>query len=321
LADNIELLIQAGSRIQQCVVEEGVVWETQRRKAPGKLTFTVLKDEALGFQEGNPVSFKYKGNKIFYGFVFTKERDSNEKIKVTAYDQLRYFKNKETYVYSNKTATALLKMIIADFRLSYGSADDTKYRIISKVEENKELFEVMQNALDETTASTGEIYVLYDLFGGLVLNNIKDMRLDLLIDEETGQGFKYSSSIDSETYNKIKLVYENKESGKREVYIAQDSNNQNNWGVLQYFETIQESTNGKLKAEILLKQYNKKTRKLTIDKAFGDVRVRGGSSLPVALYLGDVSVANYMIVESVKHTFNESNHTMDLNLIGGEFIA
>lgn len=318
---NVELIIQNGSKIQQCVVEEGVVWETQRRKAPGKLTFTVLKDEALGFQEGNPVIFKYNGNKIFYGFVFTKERQNNDKIKVTAYDQLRYLKNKDTYVFTNKSAVQILKTIAADFKLNFGSADDTRYYIPTLTADNKELFEIIQMALDETTANTGEVYVLYDEFGKLILNNMKDMRLNILIDEETGESFSYTTSIDNETYNKIKLVYENKKEGKREIYIAQDTNNINKWGVLQYFETIQENTNGKLKADTLLKQFNRKSRKLSVDKAFGDVRVRGGSSLPVALYLGDITVANYMVVESVKHTFNESSHLMDLQLIGGEFIA
>ena len=318
---NVELIIQNGSKIQQCVVEEGVVWETQRRKAPGKLTFTVLKDEALGFQEGNPVIFKYNGNKIFYGFVFTKERQNNDKIKVTAYDQLRYLKNKDTYVFTNKSAVQILKTIAADFNLNFGSADDTRYYIPTLTADNKELFEIIQMALDETTANTGEVFVLYDEFGKLILNNMKDMRLNILIDEETGESFSYTTSIDNETYNKIKLVYEDKKNGKREIYIAQDTNNINKWGVLQYFKTIQESTNGKLKADTLLKQFNRKSRKLSVNKAFGDVRVRGGSSLPVALYLGDITVANYMIVESVKHTFNESSHTMDLQLIGGEFIA
>ncbi|QBK26749.1 XkdQ/YqbQ family protein [Ureibacillus thermophilus] len=318
---NVELIIQNGNKIQQCVVEEGVTWETQRRKAAGKLTFTVLKDEALGFQEGNPVIFKYNGNKIFYGFVFTKERQNNDKIKVTAYDQLRYLKNKDTYVFTNKSAVQILKTIAADFNLNFVSADDTKYYIPTLTADNKELFEIIQMALDETTANTGEVFVLYDEFGKLILNNMKDMRLNILIDEETGESFNYTTSIDNETYNKIKLVYEDKKNGKREIYIAQDTNNINKWGVLQYFETIQESANGKLKADTLLKQFNRKSRKLSVNKVFGDVRVRGGSVLPVALYLGDITVANYMVVESVKHTFNESSHTMDLQLIGGEFIA
>jgi len=316
-----KLLIQNGSNIQQCVVEEGIVLETARRKTAGKLSFTVLKDEALDFQEGNPVIFIYDGQKVFYGFVFTKERSNNEKIKVVAYDALRYFKNKDTYVYTKKTASQILKMLIADFKLKFGLVDDTKYVIPSGAEDNKELFEIVQNALDQTTQATGAMYVLFADHNGINLKNMKDMKLNILIDETTSESFSYATSIDSETYNKIKLVYENKDKGKREVYIAQDSSNQNRWGVLQYFESIQSNTNGKLKADTLLKLYNKKTRKLSINKVKGDIRVRGGSLLPIMLYLGDMTVSNHMVVESAKHTFTESQHTMDLVFIGGEFNA
>lgn len=314
-----ELIIQNGSSIQQCAVEEGVTWETARRKTVGKLTFTVLKDEALGFQEGNAVTFKYDGHKIFFGFVFTKERTSNDKIKVTAYDQLRYLKNKDTCFYENKTATQVLQMLAKDFRLNLKQPADTKYVIPSGAEENKELFEIIQNALDVTTQATAKMFVLYDDFGVLQLKNLDDMKLDILIDETTGESFSYTSSIDTDTYNRIKLVYEDKDKGKREVFIAQDTANQNRWGVLQYFEQIQSNKNAKQMADMLLKQYNKKTRKLTVNKAYGDVRVRGGSVVPIQLYLGDISVANYMIVDNVKHTFKESEHTMAPVFVGGEF--
>lgn len=316
-----QLIIQSGSRVFDCAIEEGITWETQRKKSPGKLTFTIVKDEDLSFYEGDSVQFIYDGKKIFFGFVFTKKRSDLDTITVTCYDQLRYLKNKDTYVYENKTATQLLKMIINDFKLNYGSADDTKYRIPSMVEDNKELFEIMQNALDATLMNTGLIYVLYDDFGGLVLNNINDMKLDLLIDESSGETFEYTSSIDNNTYNKIKLVRENKKTGKREIFIAQDSSNINRWGVLQQTETLEENVNGKAKSSALLSLYNKKSRTLNVNGVFGDTRVRGGSGIGVQMHLGDLTVANYMIVETVKHTFKESEHTMDLRLIGGEFIA
>ncbi|QNK86288.1 PBSX family phage terminase large subunit [Sporosarcina sp. resist] len=169
--------------------------------------------------------------------------------------------------------------------------------------------------------NTRKMYVLYDDFGAIALQNIESMRLNLLVDAESGESFDYTSSIDSSTYNKIKLSYENKKSGKREIYIAQDSRTINEWGVLQFFETIQEGVNGKAKADALLSLYNQKSRKLSVKRAFGAPRVRAGSSLGVGLYLGDITVANYMVVETAKHTFNESDHYMDLRLIGGEFIA
>ncbi len=303
------------------IVEEGIVWETTRNGVPGKLTFTVVKDEALNFQEGNNVRFTYNGVKIFYGYVFTKKRTSNDLITVTCYDQLRYLKNKDTYKYVNKTASEFLKKIIADFRLKAGDIENTSFKIPSRSEDNKTLFDMIQSALDITLRNTRKLYVLYDNYGSLNLKNIESMKLDLLIDEESGESFDYTSSIDSNTYNKIKLSYENKEKSTRDIYIVKDSKHMNEWGVLQFFETIQENVNGKAKADALLSLYNQKTRNLSVQRVFGDTRVRAGSSVGVGLSLGDITVANYMVVENAKHTFNESDHYMDLQLIGGGFIA
>ena len=117
---------------------------------------------------------------------------------------------------------------------------------------------------------------------------------------------------------RIKLIYDNKDTGKREIYITKDSNNINNWGVLQYFEKLNSNENAQAKADALLQLYNRKTRKLQIKNAIGDIRVRGGSSVIVQLDLGDLKVQNFMIVEKVKHNFKNGEHFMDLTLIGGD---
>ena len=318
---DVMLTVQNGSKMFEPILEEGIKWETERTGSPGKLTFTILKDEIIDFQEGNFVRVYVDGKGIFLGVVFTKQRNKDGTIKVTAYDQLRYFKNKDTYIYKNKTAAALLKMIVDDFKLKWGMVEDTKYNIAKKIEDNKTLFDIVQNALDETLRVTKRMYVLYDDFGNLTLRNIEGMKLNLVIDEETAEDFNYTSSIDKQTYNKIKLVYENEKTGKRDVYIAQDSSNMNRWGILQYFDTLKDQDNGKAKANALLELYNKKTRNLTIKNAIGDMRVRAGNSIIVNLNLGDIIVQNYMLVEKCTHTFKENEHTMDLTLRGGEFIA
>lgn len=317
---NVQLLINNGSELIEPAVQEGIVWETERKGVPGKLTFNVLKDSKT-FEEGNPVRLTVGKSKVFYGFVFTKKYDKNELISVTAYDQLRYFKNKDTYVYKNKTATELLKMLAGDFNLNLGSLDDTGYKIESRIEDNKSLFDIMQTALDLTLKNRKQMYVLYDDFGKLMLKNLDSMKLDVLVDDETAENYNFISTIDSETYNKVKLSFNNSATGKRDIYIAQDSRNMNSWGVLQYFDTLKENENGKIKADALLELYNKKTRNLSITGAFGDVRVRGGSLIPVILELEDVKVQNYMLVERAKHVFNDSEHIMDLTLRGGGFDA
>lgn len=316
-----ELLIQHGSKVYQPIVTGEIQWQTERKGKAGSLTFKVVKDSTINFTEGDAVRLKADGKNVFYGFIFQKKRDKEGIITVTAYDQLRYLKNKDTYVYSNKTASEVVQMLAKDFNLQCGTLEDTKFKIESRVEDNQTLFDIIQNALDLTLQNKKEMYVLYDDFGKLTLKNIGNMKVGILIDEDTGENFDYSSSIDGETYNKIKLVYENEESGKREIYIAQDSSHINQWGVLQYFETIDEKTNGKAKADALLSLYNQKTRKLTIKGAFGDVRVKAGTLVAISLNLGDIVANSFLLVEQAKHSFSESFYTMDLTLRGGEFIA
>lgn len=317
----VELMIQNGSKVYIPVVEEGITWQTERMGSPGELKFSVVKDDVINFTEGNAVRLRVDGKNVFYGFVFTKKRNKDGIIDVTAYDQLRYLKNKDTYVYTNKTAGEFIKMVASDFQMQTGTLEDTGFKIASRVEENTTLFDMIQNALDLTLQNKKEMYVMYDDFGKITLKNISSMIVNILIDEETGENFDYSSSIDSETYNKIKLTFDNEKTGKRDVYITQSTANMNTWGVLQYFDTLQEGENGKAKADALLELYNKKTRNLSISNAFGDVRVRAGCMIPVQLNLGDMKTNNLMLVEKCKHIFKENEHFMDLTLRGGEFVA
>ena len=324
----VELLISnsSGTKAYIPAVEEGIEWTTERRSTPGKLTFSIVNDGKINFTEGSAVRLKIDGKAVFFGFVFTKKRDKKQIITVTAYDQLRYLNNKDTYVYENKTASQFIKMVAADFSLNLGAIEDTSYIIPSRIEENTSLFDMIENALDITLRNAKEMYVLYDDFGKLTLKNISSMYVGkpgayLMIDEETGENYDYTSSIDSDTYNKIKLTYDNEDTGKREVYIAQDSSHMNQWGILQYFDTLSKGENGQAKADALLKLYNSKTRTLKITNAFGDTRVRAGSMIVINLDLGDVKVKNFMIVEKVRHTFKLDQHFMDLTLRGGDFIA
>lgn len=303
-------------------VKSGIKWSVKRRGSPGKLTFSIFDDGNFTIGEGAAVNFQNNDEKVFFGFVFSMKHKNDGFIDVTAYDQLRYLQNKDTLVYTAKTAAQLVRSLADDYRLQTGTIEDTGFVIASRVEENTSLFDMIENALDLTLTNTKEMFVLYDDFGRLTLKNIASMYVRdgdscLLIDEETGESFDYKSSIDENVYNKIKLTYDNENTGKREVYIAQNSDHINEWGVLQYFDTLKEGENGQAKADALLKLYDKQSRSLKITKAFGDTRVRAGSLVLVKLRLGGAYVNNFMLVEEAVHNFEEGQYTMDLTLKGG----
>jgi len=315
-----ELIVEARGKIQMPLVTNGVTL-TLDRKAPGKISFTLVKDAAANFHEGNAVRLSVNDDRMFYGFVFTKKRDKKQQISVTAYDQLRYLLNKDTKVYSNYLATDLIREIARDYGLQVGELERTSFNIASRVEDNETLFDMIHNALDLELTNRKQMYVLYDDCGKITLKSLDNMKVGILIDEETAENFDYTSTIDDETYNRVKLSFDNDETGKRDIYVVQDGNNINQWGILQYYDTIKEGENGEQKAAALLSLYNAKTRKLKISNALGDVRVRAGCLLVIQLDLGDVKVKNFMLVERCVHKFKESEHFMDLTLRGGEFVA
>ena len=174
---SVELLIAdpTGEKAYLPIVEEGIEWSTERRSTPGKLTFKVVKDDIINFQEGAAVRLKVDGKPVFFGFVFSKKRDKDQIITVTAYDQLRYLNNKDTYVYENKTAAQFIKMIAADFSLNVGTIEDTPFVIASRVEDNTSLFDMIENALDLELQNNGNMYILYDDFGKLTLKFLGNM--------------------------------------------------------------------------------------------------------------------------------------------------
>ena len=319
---NIELFINHNNKLYQPIVEEGVMWETERKGSPGKLTFTVVKDSIIDFTEGDAVRLRVDEKEVFFGYVFSKRRDKEHRINVTAYDQIRYLKNKYSYITTNFTATDMIRRIADDFMLQTGYLEDTKYVMESSTNINSTLLDMIQTTLETTTQNTGELYVLYDDFGKLTLKNVSSMTItDILIDSNNSSNFDYTSSIDEQTYNRIKLYYDNKEVGKREIYLTQDGDKINRWGILEYCAEEKNSENLQVKADALLKLYGEKTRHLNINNALGDLRVRAGCMIPVTMYLGDLQLNNMMLVEKCRHEFYESQHLMDLTLRGGITVA
>lgn len=316
----VELLIQSQTSTSMPMVLEGISLSSQRRGSPADLKFSILKDNNI-YEEGNSVTLKVDGETMFFGFIFKIQYSKDNEISITAYDQLRYLKNKDTYVFSDINASAIVKNIADDFLLNLGEIEETSYIIPTRVEENSTLFDMIETALDLELLNKKEMFVLFDSAGSLTLKNISNMVVPILIDEETSENYSYTTSIDEETYNQIKLYYDNEETSKRDIYIAKDSTNINNWGVLQYFDSLSDGENGEAKADALLELYNKKTKSLSFENVLGDIRVRAGSMVYIRLTLGDISIDNLMLVEKCTHKFNENEHFMSLNLQGGEVNA
>lgn len=61
----VDLIIQSGGTIFYPAVEEGITLDLERKGSPGKLKFSVVKDDVISFQEGDAVKLAVDGTDIF----------------------------------------------------------------------------------------------------------------------------------------------------------------------------------------------------------------------------------------------------------------
>lgn len=286
---------------------------------PAKLTFSVVNDSVLDFTEGNTVDFYVNDVNVFHGYVFEKERDKKNIIKVLAYDQLRYFKNKDVYVYKNKTADEVLKMVCEDYKLTTGTIVPTQYKIPSRIEKDKTLIDVVNMALYLTEIQSHKMYWLYDDAGKICLSDDESMKQDIMIDADTMENFTVKSSIDKETYNYIKVVRNVPDGANRKLVrtgVIADKDHVIEWGRLQQVYLPDDKVENAIDLAIAkLKNSNKKSREIRLKSVLGDVRIRAGSKVYLKHNFCDLNIDSYVTVKSVTHKFSHGIHLMDIDVL------
>lgn len=292
-----------------------VEWSFFLEEQPGKLTFEIKDVTDDVFFEGGNVVLWVDGKEVFDGYVFTRKRTDAETMQVTAYDRLRYLQNKDSATFDKCSVEEIFTEICEAQKLPYKKASFGNYKTSQIAHDNKTLYAMLQRAFDETLIAKGQYLAVRDNLGTLELVDIANLTTNLIIgDGSLLSGFDYESSIDSETYNYIKIRDSNKQA-----YAELDNQNVNKWGRLQYYEELTESLNEaqiKEKAEQLLKLYNRKTKSLSV-KCIGVPDIIAGSGVALAIpKLAKEGVAQnqYAYCTKVTHSISNGEYSMELTL-------
>lgn len=277
----------------------------------GICTFNFLQNDVVTPAEGDAVSIKYGGDPYFKGFVFKHSFSNYAPSKITAYDQLRYLKAKDTYSFKNKTASQAAMQVFSDFSLKTGIVEDTAYNLgnISPFDD-KVVLDMLSDCINLTLRNTQKYFYIKDEYGLVVLRNVQSTISDLLVSIGSNvDDFSYERGIDDETYNQIKLVRDNKDTGKREVYISKDSSTIKKWGLLQYYEKLDDSVNAaqaKAKSDAMLGLKNRVQQKLTGVEVQGDKSIRAGYMVYVDI--PRAAVKKFLLCTKAIHTFTDAAH-------------
>jgi hypothetical protein len=303
------------------LVEGSITLKHTRVGTCSSLKFSIIRghnNEKINIENGYIIEFKKNDEMYFKGYIFEVSEDSDELRSIIAYDQLKYLMYSNPYYFANKKASEIIKEILTEMQLGIGDITDTGFIIPKIAYNNNKIIDIMIDAIYTTLTITGEMYTLYDDNGAITLKNTKDMTTDLIF--YTGQNgninsFNFKQSINDDTYNRIKLGYEDETIGKMVTRGKEDSNLINKWGVLQYFEVIDKGLNEAQideKIDRLLTLKSVETRSFSLEVL--GTNVRAGNIIYVQL----PNITELCLIDDVTHTFASGNdHTMSMTLRGG----
>lgn len=291
---------------------------TNRFDSASKMTFETVEETGIAIQNGAAVSFSENGTGIFAGFVFTAKRTKDGTVSYTAYDQLYYLKAKASYTFTNMSLEQIITQIAADFSLQVGTLEATGYVFPCLVKENTECLSIIFNALSQVIVQTGKIFVFYDDFGKLTLREVKGMLVTSMIGNRSLlTDYTYTRDMASETYNRVKLVRPNKTTGRADTFVHEDTDTIKKWGLLQYYDSVDENLNDAQIDDMCkkyLQYYNRLVQTVSIE-ALGITGLRAGNIIPVRINeVEDLSKNRLLLAEKVSHKYEGDAHTMKIDV-------
>ena len=89
----VELIIGHNGVYYEPVLSGNIQIKSVRKGEPKTLTFTLIRDDIIEYEEGDSVRVKVDGVNAFYGFIFKISGNKTPERQITAYTQERYLKN------------------------------------------------------------------------------------------------------------------------------------------------------------------------------------------------------------------------------------
>lgn len=269
----------------------------------------------LKMRNGLQVKLIVDGVGVFLGYIFKCGMDSSTSFKVDCHDQTYYLKNEEIYLTSDQTCADIFEQICAEQQFQYKIKTPTNLTLPTYLHDKKSLYKIIKWGLDQHLINTTQYCFIRDNFGTIELTDVEAELTDLTVsDKELALSYKYEIDITPNTYNYVKVVRNNYETGLRDVWITKDSYTMSKWGHLQKLVVANETDTEEqitLLSEQILKLHNKEQRTLSV-VALGNTKIKAGSGIIVTLER--LNIKQNMWINKVVHKFDKDLHIMEMEL-------
>lgn len=284
--------------------------------APRNINMTIADVEALARANincgnGQECYLYLDGNEIFRGLLMSDGRNDQHTIPIQAYDEcVRLSNNKDSFSYTDKTATYIFKDCLQRLGLSLGGADETGYRIGELVKKATTYWDVIQDAMSQTYKATGVRFYVYSSKGKIYLKKrTASKTMPVLSQDSNIVTYDYNRSIyDTRTRLQLTTSKGNKKGSTVNSALEKKI------GRFQDVQSVDEDiSQSDINQRINIFNWEKgivaQTLKVT---AIGDISCVAGACVYVDI--PEAGVKRVMYIDEDKHTFENGKHTMSLTL-------
>ena len=250
------------------------------------------------------ISFYENDNELFRGFVYEREKSSDNSISFLCYDYCAKLNDiKVSYNIKGETASSIYNKVLSEYGLSKGDIVGASTPI-SKVFLGVTIYDMVMTAYTEEANKTGKKYMVYskgDKFCASEKGNVK-----LKLSFEEGKNILSSNFKESVSnmVNKVLIVDDNGDK------ISEVSNDEwlKTYGLFQDIYKKQEDKDANAEAKAML---NGVEQSCSLS-GFGDTTCITGYGVEVKdNYTGLVGL---FYIDSDTHTWEGGNYTIDLEL-------
>jgi hypothetical protein len=297
---------------------QSITWKGAKGTAPRSLDVTLINTgrglhEWLSIQEGHTLLFMDEPAEYFRGTVFTQSKNKSFNQSIKAYDQMIYLvKNKNSYVFTNQTATQIIQRLCGDYQIPMGEIKDTEYRIPALVVDGETLYDIAYKAIYATFKQSGRRFYLGSSGGNIYLAEKLDQVNYIVIEDEVNLlDFILDTSIEDSAASVVMIAGEEKSA----ITIkAKNDSLAADIGTIQYYEKVTDKLNSAQLQERVNKAMADKGKvmnKLSIS-CIGDTSVLTGTA--IHLIIRDMNIWQGYYVDSDTHVFKGNSQTMSIDL-------
>ena len=281
-----------------------ITWSGDYKSCARKLEFSLANVPQIDISLMSLILFYEDNNELFRGFVYEREKSSDNTISFLCYDYCAKLNDiKVSYNIKDETASSIYNKFLTEYKLNKGDVANATTKI-KKVFLGTTAYDMIMTAYTEESKKTGKKYMVYskgDKFCSSEKGNVK-----LKLSFEEGKNILSSNFKESvsDMVNKVIIVDEN---GNKKSEVKNDD-----WlktyGLFQEVYKQEEGKDSSTEAKAML---NGITQSCSLS-GFGDTSCITGYGVQVKdTHTGLVGL---FYIDSDAHTWEGGSYTIDLEL-------